>query len=106
MRCASRRDKVSTSSAIVADVLEIAIMKALYNVAVQTPAGWRSVEVLAAVEKISEKRVKVLAIEKIDGETPNRNQSRTGAKRQQFNGVYFADNEASKTKNISSISIL
>ncbi len=81
-------------------------MKARYSIAVKTLAGWRSVEVLATVEKISEKRVCVLSVETIDDKTPNRNQSRTGAKRQQFNGVYFAENEHGKIKNISSIEIL
>lgn len=52
-------------------------MKARYNSSVKTPAGWRGVEIVATVEKISDKRVKVLAVELIDGETPNRNQSRT-----------------------------
>ena len=81
-------------------------MKAIYNSSVQTAAGWRSVEILADVEKISDKRVKVLAVIKIDGEIPSSNQSRTGAKRQQFNGNYFANEQVGKIKNISSITIL
>jgi len=81
-------------------------MQAQYNVSVKTPAGWRSVSVLSNVLKISEKRVEILSIQEIDGETPNHHQSRTGAKRQAFDGVYFANNEVGKVKNISSISLI
>jgi len=54
-------------------------------------------------EKISDKRVKILEITEIDDEPVKRNMSRTGAKRQQYSGTYFADAERGKTKNISSL---
>lgn len=78
-------------------------MKARYNSSVKTPAGWRGVEIVATVEKISDKRVKVLVVDLIDNEIPNFNQSRTGAKHQQFNGRSFAQTEEGKTKNISAL---
>jgi|WetSurMetagenome_2_1015567.scaffolds.fasta_scaffold02367_19 hypothetical protein len=74
-----------------------------YKGSVSTPAGWRSVYYKGTAEKISEKRVKIIEINEIDDEPVNRNMSRTGAKRQQYNGVYFADAEKGKVKNISSL---
>ena len=81
-------------------------MKIQYTSSVKTPAGWRSVEIIADALKLSEKRCEILSIYTIDGESPNYNQSRTGAKRQSFNGVYFANAECGKKKNISSLKII
>jgi len=78
-------------------------MKVEYKASVSTGAGWREVYMIANVEKISEKRVKVLDVISIDDEPVSRNMSRTGAKRQQFNGQYFAYQEIGKVKNISSL---
>lgn len=78
-------------------------MKATYRSSVLTPAGWRSVDVEADVKKISEKRVQVETIMTIDGEIPHRNMSRTGAKRQQYNGMFTVEQELGKIKNISSL---
>lgn len=74
-----------------------------YKGSVNTPAGWRSVYYEGTAEQISDKRVKVIEITKIDGENVERNMSRTGARRQQYNGIYFADAEKGKTKNISAL---
>ena len=78
-------------------------MKAIYNSSVQTAAGWRSVEILADVEKISDKRVKIVEITHIDDEPVGVNMSRTGANRQKYNGQYFANQEVGKIKNISTL---
>jgi hypothetical protein len=76
-----------------------------YSGSVNTPAGWRSVSYKGMAERISEKRCRVIEITEIDGESVKYNMSRTGAKRQQYNGVYFADAEKGKIKNISSLHV-
>jgi nitroimidazol reductase NimA-like FMN-containing flavoprotein (pyridoxamine 5'-phosphate oxidase superfamily) len=77
-----------------------------YSASVNTPAGWRSVWMKGTAKKISEKRCEVVEITHIDNEDVSANMSRTGAKRQQFNGKYFAGGEKGKKKNISSVTIL
>jgi hypothetical protein len=72
-----------------------------YSASVCTPAGWRHVVMTATVERISAKRVKVVAVTHIDDECIRYNMSRTGANRQKYNGVYFAEKEKGKVKNIS-----
>lgn len=72
-----------------------------YNASVKTPAGWRHVVFTAEAERISDKRVKIAKVTEIDGEKVSANMSRTGANRQKFNGLYFAGQEAGKTKNIA-----
>jgi hypothetical protein len=42
----------------------------------------------------------------IDGETPNYQQSRTGAKRQEFNGKYFATQQIGAKKRIATCELL
>lgn len=74
-----------------------------YKGSVNTPAGWRAVYYKGTAERISDKRVKILEITEIDDEPVKRNMSRTGAKRQQYNGDYFADAEKGKIKNISAL---
>ena len=78
-------------------------VKIEYKGSVHTVAGWRSVYYKGEAEKISEKRVKIIKITYIDDEPVNYNMSRTGAKRQQYNGNYFAENEVGKIKNISTL---
>jgi len=78
-------------------------MKIEYKTSVSTPAGWRSVYMIAEVEKISDKRVKIMAISSIDGENVSQNMSRTGSKRQNFYGDYFAKKELDKIKNLSQV---
>ena len=82
------------------------MMKIEYQSSVQTPAGWRSVYILANAEKISEKRCKVIRVIKIDDEEVTQTMSRTGANRQKYNGVYFADQEVGKVKNLSALTVL
>ena len=74
-----------------------------YNSSVLTAAGWRSVTILATAKEASAKRVTVDTVELIDGLSPSQTMSRTGSKRQQFDGLYFAGNESGKIKNISSL---
>jgi hypothetical protein len=81
-------------------------MKIKYSIGVKTPAGWRQVDVIASVSPISPAMVQVDIVELIDGETPGSRQSRTGAKRQQFDGRYFASAEAGKRKRLSACTIV
>lgn len=77
-----------------------------YNSSVLTAAGWRSVTIAAKAEKISEKRAKVVQVLLIDNEVPAYNQSRTGANRQKYNGLYFAGKEVGKIKILSKCNIV
>lgn len=81
-------------------------MKIEYKGSVRTQAGWRSVTIRAVAEKISEKIVKVVKVLEIDGETPKYGMSRTGARRQEYNGIYFAGAEAGKNKRLSACTIM
>lgn len=81
-------------------------MQVKYNSSVKVPAGWRSVEIVATVNQISKAMVEVISVDMIDGEEPNRNQSRTGANRQKFNGKWWASTEVGKKKRISSLQII
>jgi len=77
-----------------------------YNTAIQLPVGWRSVKITATAEKISEKRVKVITVEDIDGDGNTGYGSRTGAKRQRYNIGGIASSEEGKIKNISTLMCL
>ena len=74
-----------------------------YSASVFVPAGWRSVNITARAEKISPKRVVVLEVIAIDGESPIGYQSRTGAKRQAYHAEGIAKREIGKIKNIASL---
>ena len=78
-------------------------MKIEYKAAVFTPAGHRSVYVIANAKKTSEKRCVVTEVLSIDDNVPAHSMSVTGAKRQQYDGLFLAANEIGKIKNISSI---
>lgn len=71
-----------------------------YTLGIKVDAGWRSVEVKALAEKQGGYAV-VKNVLEIDGETPAYGQSRTGAKRQQFNGRYWADRQVGAKKRVS-----
>lgn len=77
-----------------------------YTVGVRTPAGWRSVDVRAEVEMTSAKMGVVKEIILVDGEIPHYGQSRTGAKRQTFNGLFVAKNEIGAKKRLSACTIV
>ena len=81
-------------------------MKILYSIGVKVDAGWRQVSILANAESISQKMVRVIDVITIDGETPHYGQSRTGAKRQSFNGQFWARGEIGKTKRISACEVV
>jgi len=76
-----------------------------YNGTVLTPAGFRSVEMTAKAEKISEKRAKVSEVLEIDGEEVTANMSRTSANRQKFYGIGAAAREKGKIKNLSACKV-
>ena len=77
-----------------------------YKASVSTPAGWRSVSMTATALQISPKRVEIVEVTKIDGDIVSKYMSRGGAKRQQYDGEYFASQEIGKTKNISSLAVI
>ena len=81
-------------------------MKVKYNASVLTPAGFRGVTMRAIVEKISEKRIKVIEVLAINGEDVKANMSRTGANRQKFYGIGAAAREVGKIKNLSACEIV
>ena len=72
-----------------------------YKSSVCTPAGWRGVEITALAKKISEKMAVVEKVLEISGKEPYYNMSRTGAKRQLFNGVGVAAREVGARKRLS-----
>jgi hypothetical protein len=81
-------------------------MKIKYNISVLTPAGWRGVEITALAEKISDAMLMVKEVIFIDYEIPAHDASRTGAKRQQYNALYFAQKQIGCKKRVSSVNIL
>jgi hypothetical protein len=81
-------------------------MKLQYHIGVHVPAGWRQVSVLAEVERISAGMARVINVIEIDGESPGYGQSRTGARRQEFNGHYWAREEIGKKKRLSSCQVI
>lgn len=84
-------------------LFETKMVNVEYSSSVLTKCGWRSVFMSGIAKQISDKRVEILEIKKIDGDDIDCYMSRTGASRQSFNGEYFAKSEISKKKNISSL---
>ena len=78
-------------------------MKIEYKASVNTPAGHRSVYVIAEAKKLSDKRCEVVAVLTLDDEEPAKVMSRTGAKRQQYDGIYCAAQEVGKKKNTAAL---
>ena len=81
-------------------------MKIEYQSSVLTPAGYRSVDVIATAKPITPKRCEVLEVLSIDGDTPKYGMSRTGANRQRYNGIYLAENEIGKKKIVSRLRVI
>jgi hypothetical protein len=81
-------------------------MKIKYTSSVKVAAGWRSVAIVAACEQVSPGMVQVTRIELIDGETPGYGQSRTGAKRQEFNGKWLAEKQVGAKKRLSACEVM
>lgn len=78
-------------------------MKIEYKSTALTAAGYRSVYVIAEAKKLSEKRCEVVRVLTINDEVPRCRMSRTGARRQEFNGLKLAELEEGKKKNISQL---
>lgn len=76
-----------------------------YKSSVYTPAGWRSVTIRARAEQISPAMARVTEVLTIDGETPSRTMSRTGAKRQEYWGTGTAAREIGARKRLSACTI-
>ena len=81
-------------------------MKIEYTASVFTAAGWRSVAITADAERVSDGMARVVAVTAIDGEDPRPGMSRTGARRQQFNGASIAAREVGARKRLSACNIL
>ena len=74
---------------------------ATYNSSVKVQAGWRSIKITALLEKVSEKRAKVVKVIDVDGDGDHGYTSRTGAKRQQYSINYVAQRELDSIKILS-----
>lgn len=81
-------------------------MRIQYNTSVFTAAGWRNETVTAVVEKISDKRARVVVVEDIGGNGATGYKSRTGAKRQTYNCGGVAAREVGAVKILSKCTIL
>ena len=84
----------------------MSIVTVKYNSSVLTMAGWRSITIMAQANYLSAKRVEIVSVDSIDGLTPSKNMSRTGSKRQVYDGLYYSNCEAGKIKNISSLELV
>ena len=81
-------------------------IKIQYTASVLVQAGWRSLEITAIAEKISEKRCKVVQVIDVDGEGLTGYASRTGANRQKYNVGYIANREIGSVKIISKLTVI
>ena len=82
------------------------MMRIEYTASVFTAAGWRSVAITADAERVSGGMARVVAVVAIDGEDPRPGMSRTGARRQQYNGAAIAAREVGARKRLSACSLL
>ena len=80
-------------------------MQITYTASVFTQAGWRSVSITAEAEQISKGMAAVTRVVAIDGEDPAYGMSRTGAKRQQYNGKAIAQREIGTKKRLSACTV-
>ncbi len=81
-------------------------MRIEYTASVFTAAGWRSVAITADAERVSDGMARVVAVTAIDGEDPRPGMSRTGARRQQYNGAAIAAREVGARKRLSACNLL
>jgi len=77
-----------------------------YTTSVFTPAGWRSEQVTARAEPISDKRARVTDVIDIGGNGATGYGSRTGAKRQRYHVGGVAQREIGATKILSKTTII
>jgi hypothetical protein len=80
-------------------------MRISYNSIVYTAAGWRHVYIEADAEQISAGMARVTRVISIDGDAPHYGMSRTGAKRQSYNGNAVAAREVGAKKRLSSCNV-
>jgi hypothetical protein len=76
-----------------------------YAASVFTAAGWRNVTITAEADQTSAGMATVTRVTAIDGESPAHGMSRTGAKRQQYNGQAIAKREIGARKRLSACAI-
>lgn len=82
-------------------------MKIAYTSSVQIAAGgWRSVRIVATADRLSPGMARVLAVETIDGDEPTRGMSRTGARRQEYDGRWVARREVGARKRLSACEVI
>jgi len=77
-----------------------------YTASVFTAAGWRSVTIAAEADKTSAGMATVTRVTAIDGEAPRAGMSRTGSRRQQYNGQAIAAREIGTRKRLSACAII
>lgn len=78
----------------------------VYSSSVKVEAGWRDVKIKACAEQISAGMAVVRDVIEIDGEAPAYGQSRTGAKRQSFNGKAWAAQQIGAKKRLRACEIV
>lgn len=76
-----------------------------YTASVFTAAGWRNVTITAEADQTSAGMATVTRVTAIDGEAPTCGMSRTGARRQAFNGNAIAKREIGARKRLSACAI-
>lgn len=76
-----------------------------FNSSVKVEAGWRDVQIKARAEQVSAGMAVVREVVEIDGQAPAYGQSRTGAKRQGFNGKWWAAQQVGARKRLSACEI-
>ena len=76
-----------------------------YKSAVFTSAGWRAVNITAEADQLSPGMARVTRVVSIDGEDPRYGMSRTGARRQEYNGAGVAQREIGARKRLTTCRI-
>ena len=76
-----------------------------YSAAVLVAAGWRQVTIEARAVRVSPGMAQVSEVLTIDGETPAYGMTRTGAKRQEYDGRRVARGEVGKRKRLSACTV-
>lgn len=77
-------------------------LKIEYKSSVKAKSGWRSVYIVAEALQISAGKCQIVNVLTINDKTPGYD-SLTGAKRQEFDGRYFAEQQIGAKKLISSL---
>lgn len=77
-----------------------------YSTLVKVAAGWRDVNVVAKAAMVSKAMAEVVEVITIDGEEPSRTQSRTGAKHQESNGIWWSKTQIGAKKRVSACEVI